>query len=79
MPEDPSLPLPNDVCPRCGAANHCAPAAAGSFEAQCWCTRVTVSRRALSEIAVQFRGRACLCPACAALPEASSGGSRPKD
>lgn len=71
MPEDPSQPLPNGVCPRCGAANHCAPASTGSFDVKCWCTQVEVSRRALSEVPVQLQGKACLCPACAALPEAS--------
>ncbi|HEY0879861.1 MAG TPA: cysteine-rich CWC family protein [Zeimonas sp.] len=68
-PEDLSLPLRADACPRCGAANHCAPASSGSFDVECWCTRVVVSRRALSEVPMPLLGKACLCPACAALPE----------
>lgn len=71
MPENPSSPLPNGTCPRCGAANHCVPAACGSFDADCWCVQVSVSRRALSEIPVPLQGKACLCPACAVLPEAA--------
>ncbi|MDT3680347.1 MAG: cysteine-rich CWC family protein [Burkholderiaceae bacterium] len=73
-PDSLSQPLRACVCPRCGAANHCAPAASGSFDVPCWCTRVVVSRRALSEVPTSLRGKACLCPACAALSESSAEG-----
>lgn len=69
MSDDRAEPLPNRVCPRCGAANLCAPAASGSFDTECWCTRASVSRQALSEIPAELMGESCLCPACAALPD----------
>lgn len=58
-------PLPNLACPLCGEPNQCAPAMRGSFGAECWCTSVTVSQRALARIPDQLRGKACLCRACA--------------
>jgi catechol 2,3-dioxygenase-like lactoylglutathione lyase family enzyme len=36
-------PLPNAICPLCGAPNECAPAQSGSFDEQCWCAGVAVS------------------------------------
>lgn len=58
-------PLPNDRCPLCGGPNRCAPAAAGDFAVECWCTRVAISQEALDRVPEQWRGKACLCPACA--------------
>jgi hypothetical protein len=59
-------PLPNSTCPLCGGANQCAPAGAGSFEVECWCRTAPVNAEALARIAPEQRGRACLCPRCAA-------------
>jgi hypothetical protein len=65
-------PRPNLACPRCGAANECAPALQGKFGAECWCTRVTVSQQALARIPDELKGKACLCRACAAGQEANA-------
>jgi hypothetical protein len=59
-------PLPNHICPLCGGANQCAPAAAGRFDVQCWCTTATVSAEAIARIPPELRDKACLCPRCAA-------------
>ncbi|MCH8500014.1 MAG: cysteine-rich CWC family protein [Marinobacter sp.] len=53
-------------CPLCGNSNHCAPAQAGSFDVDCWCMHTPVSREALARLPDAERGKACICPACAA-------------
>ncbi|SCC95041.1 Glutamate racemase (modular protein) [Thiomonas sp. X19] len=60
------------LCPVCGQANSCVPAASGSFEAACWCRDVTISDAALARIPPAMRGQACLCPSCANLMGASA-------
>ena len=59
---------PNSIteCPLCGNNNRCAPAQAGSFEVDCWCMHTPVSRDALARLPDAERGKACICPACAA-------------
>lgn len=59
--------LPHAVCPLCGGANRCAPAASGTLDVPCWCTRATVSREALERVPAEWRGKACLCPRCAGV------------
>ncbi|HTO20667.1 MAG TPA: cysteine-rich CWC family protein [Pseudomonas sp.] len=59
-------PLPHQRCPLCGAANQCAPASAGHFDVECWCTQATVSPQALQRLPADQVDRACLCPRCAA-------------
>jgi len=68
-------PLPNHTCPLCGQPNGCAPAQAGDFAAECWCTRVVISQEALDRVPEPLRGKACLCPRCAggAPPAAPAG------
>lgn len=61
----PKQPLPASACPLCGGPNGCAPARAGSFEVECWCTNVTVSAEALARVPPAQQGKACLCRACA--------------
>jgi hypothetical protein len=56
-------PQPALVCPLCGKANQCAPAASGSFDTPCWCTTVKVDPAAIA--ALGGNRDACLCPACA--------------
>jgi len=58
-------PLPNPLCPLCGQPNQCAPAAAGDFAVECWCTSVVISPQALDRVPEAWRGKACLCPRCA--------------
>ena len=67
-----SQPLANTVCPLCGGANQCAPASAGTFEVPCWCTRAPISREALAKIPPERVGKACLCPRCAGVLDASA-------
>jgi hypothetical protein len=59
-------PLPHPLCPLCGGANRCAPAATGDFDVECWCRQVTVSPQALQRLPADQVDRACLCPRCAA-------------
>ena len=63
-------PLPNLACPLCGEPNNCVPAMQGKFGAECWCTSVTVSQKALARIPDELKGKACLCRACATRQEA---------
>ncbi len=72
MTEAPPSPLPHSTCPLCGAANHCAPASAGTFAVACWCTGASISAESLSRVPEAMRGKACLCPSCAG----SSAGCR---
>jgi Cysteine-rich CWC len=58
-------PLPNHQCPLCGKSNQCAPATAGDFAVECWCTGVVISQEALDRVPEALRGKACLCPRCA--------------
>jgi hypothetical protein len=60
--------LPNPLCPLCGGANHCAAAAAGRTDVDCWCRTATFSPLALARVPVALVDRACLCPRCAAEP-----------
>ncbi|MGQ0655092.1 MAG: cysteine-rich CWC family protein [Betaproteobacteria bacterium] len=55
------------MCPVCGASNQCAVAATGRFDTPCWCKNVTFSTNALVRVPEEKRGKACLCPRCAAL------------
>ena len=68
-------PLPNHTCPLCGQPNGCAPAQAGDFAVDCWCTRFVISQEALDRVPEPLRGKACLCPRCAsgAPPAAPAG------
>lgn len=69
-------PLPNTVCPVCGGSNHCAPAAAGTFDVECWCTKAIIRPEALARVPANQIDKACLCPRCAAGLEASGSASR---
>jgi hypothetical protein len=57
------------LCPLCGKANACAmqaERATGLPQPPCWCTKVEFDPRLLEQVPVAARGRACLCPDCAA-------------
>ena len=69
--------LPNTICPLCGGANRCAPAAAGTLDVPCWCTQARISREALSRIPADLVDKACLCPRCAGVLDA--GDPDPRD
>lgn len=53
-------------CPVCGAPNDCAPARTGTFDTPCWCASVTIDPAAVVALPEALRGKACLCPRCAA-------------
>lgn len=61
-------------CPVCGQINDCA-IEAGLPGEECWCFQTSVSATALERIPEDLRGKACLCPRCAAgvLPEEEIG------
>lgn len=63
MPSDHVLPA--DRCPLCGQANQCA-IMAGQAPESCWCMQAPVSPLALARLPEQARGKACICPRCAA-------------
>lgn len=58
-------PLANTICPLCGGSNQCAPASAGTFDIECWCTKAVISPEALAQIPSEQVDKACLCPRCA--------------
>ncbi|MFM1907281.1 MAG: hypothetical protein RLZZ591_958 [Pseudomonadota bacterium] len=60
-------------CPVCGKSNQCAmelAKATGQAQAPCWCTEATFSAELLSRVPEDLRGKACICPACAATSTA---------
>lgn len=60
----PTAPLPVHHCPVCGGPNACATAAAGRFDAVCWCRDL----RFPPSLWQQLRARGavgCVCRACA--------------
>ena len=70
-----STPVNATLCPVCGKSNQCAmelAEATGQAQAPCWCTEATFSAELLSRIPEDLRGKACICPTCAASSSASS-------
>jgi hypothetical protein len=61
-----TTPLPNLICPLCGGNNQCAPAMAGTFEVECWCSTAAISPEALARVPPELANQSCLCPRCAA-------------
>ncbi|WP_280191827.1 cysteine-rich CWC family protein [Delftia sp. PS-11] len=53
------------LCPLCGRSSQCA-IIAGADPLLCWCMTTPVAPASLARIPPQMRGKACLCPACAA-------------
>ncbi|PAU88416.1 DNA or RNA helicase of superfamily II [Pseudomonas sp. WN033] len=72
-------PIARHTCPLCGQPNGCAPAAAGSFEVDCWCRQVSVSPQALAQVPEALKGKACLCRACAVADASAEQGNEPAD
>ncbi|HYF16651.1 MAG TPA: cysteine-rich CWC family protein [Ramlibacter sp.] len=69
MPDAAPRPADPANCPLCGAANGCAmerQRLTGEPQPPCWCTQVDFSRELLSRLPDDARGKACICPACAA-------------
>jgi hypothetical protein len=61
-----AAPRPNPLCPLCGNANACAPAASGRFDEPCWCQAATFPAALLARVPEPLRGVACVCASCAA-------------
>ena len=57
----------NRTCPLCGGDNQCAPAASGSFNTECWCTKATIDPAAIARIPSDQLRKTCLCPRCAGV------------
>jgi predicted RNA-binding Zn-ribbon protein involved in translation (DUF1610 family) len=58
-------PAAEFLCPICGEANRCLPAASGTFETPCWCAAAEFPAELLDRLDIADRGRSCLCPRCA--------------
>jgi hypothetical protein len=63
-------------CPVCGRPNRCALADGAASATACWCADVRIAPEALRRIPAGLRGRACLCPDCAAAQRSSPADSR---
>ena len=70
-------------CPLCGGSNRCAMADADTRPAvlagqlDCWCMQTRLDPvRLAQQLPPEARGRACLCPACAAA--LAMGGEPPE-
>lgn len=71
----PAEPLRAPHCPVCGEANGCVPAATGSFDQPCWCAGHVIDPGVIARVPEAMRGRACLCPRCAASSLAAASTS----
>lgn len=63
-------------CPVCGRSNQCAmelAKATGRAQAPCWCTEATFSAELLACVPDDLRGKACICPECAAAKGPAAG------
>ncbi|WP_254638864.1 cysteine-rich CWC family protein [Cohnella sp. GbtcB17] len=63
--EMPSDRADRDRCPLCGGPNGCA-IEAGKPAESCWCMLTTIGEDVLASVPPPLRGRACICPDCAA-------------
>ena len=64
MPRAPLPTIDPAHCPLCGRSNQCA-IESGAPAETCWCMGTPIAPEALSALAPEQRGQACLCPACA--------------
>ncbi|MDE2402232.1 MAG: cysteine-rich CWC family protein [Burkholderiales bacterium] len=62
--------LPHATCPLCGGPNECAPAACGTLDTPCWCTKAVFNAALLDTLPADQRGRSCICARCAAAASA---------
>ena len=58
-------PLREPQCPICGGPNGCVPAAAGSFEVNCWCKQATFNADLVARVPLDLQRKACICRRCA--------------
>lgn len=71
-----SPPFDPTRCPVCGRSNQCAmelAKATGQAQAPCWCTDATFSAELLACVPDDLRGKACICPECAAAQAPAAG------
>ncbi|WP_019529637.1 cysteine-rich CWC family protein [Dasania marina] len=65
-----------NLCPLCGNANLCA-VELGDSIAQCWCSKVDISREALAAINAAEQGQRCICQPCASRVDQLSHPAKP--
>ena len=58
--------LPHLTCPLCGGPNHCAAAACGRLDVDCWCHDARFTPALLAQVPPESQGSACVCACCAA-------------
>ncbi|GAB4398544.1 MAG: hypothetical protein OHK0048_10370 [Rhodoferax sp.] len=69
----PQTPVSAQRCPLCGGPNDCAMAlgqAGTDAGKSCWCVQAHFSAELLARVPEAARGRACICPRCAAQAKA---------
>lgn len=57
----------NQHCPACGALNQCSLADPRSATQACWCYSAHIDPAVIQALPAELRGKACLCPRCAAV------------
>jgi len=60
-----------DTCPVCGQNNKCTLADPRTADQACWCFTETIDPALLAALPEELRNKACLCPRCAGLLEAT--------
>jgi hypothetical protein len=65
-------PLQAPRCPLCGAANECAVARSGNFDAPCWCSSANFAPAVLAAVPAEAKDKACLCSRCAGADSAGA-------
>lgn len=71
-----TLPKTPDVtsrCPLCGFTNQCSLADPLTADQACWCFSETIDPARLEALPAELRNRACLCPRCAGIADATLG------
>lgn len=61
-----ALSCDTHACPLCGGPNGCEAARCGHHDVPCWCSEAYFSPDLLARVPEPLRGRACICPKCAA-------------
>lgn len=68
----------SQLCPACGALNHCSLADPRSATQACWCYGVSIDPAVLQALPAELRNKACLCPRCAAVEDQLASKAAPR-
>ena len=60
------------LCPACGFSNRCTLADPRTADQPCWCFSVNIGPARLEELPTELRDKACLCPRCAGIENATT-------